>query len=140
MEKQSVWINELLDAASEHPEAVGIIESCGKGCAIQNGHLEGIKALRDAVSSCTTRSDYVRFMKKTFPFDVEEAADGIVIHFHKKGCTCPMAPDVSNPMLCNCTLGHEKAMWSILFGKPVDAQIVESFQRGGNDCVIKLLL
>lgn len=43
-------------------------------------------------------------------------------------------------MMCECTRGHEKAMWSIFFGKPVDVEIVESFLRGGNDCVIKILV
>lgn len=51
-----------------------------------------------------------------------------------------MSPEVRSPMLCNGTLGHEKAMWSIIFGKQVDAEIIDSFQRGGNDCVVKILL
>ncbi len=51
-----------------------------------------------------------------------------------------MSLTVKNPMLCNCILGHEKAMWSIVFGKQVDAKIVESFLRGGKDCVIKIIV
>lgn len=43
-------------------------------------------------------------------------------------------------MLCYCTQGHEKAMWSELFDREIDAEIVESLQRNGNDCVIKLLM
>ena len=31
-------------------------------------------------------------------------------------------------------------MWGELFGRPVAGEIVESFQRGGKDCVIKLYL
>ena len=42
-------------------------------------------------------------------------------------------------MLCNCTFGHEKAMWSSIFGKQVDAEIIDCFQRGGNDCVVKII-
>lgn len=142
MEKQNEWINGLLNDAEQHPskEKSELIECCGKNCAEKSGHLEGAKDLYEAAKGCKTRSDYVAFMKKAFPFKVEEASDGIIIHYGKEKCTCPMAPEVANPMLCNCTLGHEKAMWSIVFGKQVDAEIVESFQRGGSDCVIKLFV
>ena len=139
MEKKLAWINDVLTAMHENEETIGVLEYCGRGCAIQNGHLEGVKSLQEIARSCRTRSECVAFMKETFPFDVEEVSDGILIRFHKENCTCPMAPEVSNPMLCYCTQGHEKAMWSELFGRDIDAEIVESFQRGGNDCIIKLL-
>ncbi len=72
--------------------------------------------------------------------NVEDVSNGIIIHYGKQSCTYPMSLTVKNPMLCNCTLGHEKAMWSIVFGKQVDAKIVESFLRGGKDCVIKIIV
>lgn len=140
MENQISWINDLLKTAEENtsPEAVRMIENCGRGCAERNGHITGITPLKEAAAACKSQSDIAAFLKTTFPFDVENEEDGIIIRFHKEKCTCPMAPEVSNPMLCNCTLGHEKAMWSELFGRPVEAEIVESFQRGGKDCEFKL--
>jgi len=142
MLKQSEWINSLLEESEKNPveEKVSLIESCGRSCAEQNGHLDNASELAKMAKECKTRSDYVAFMRKTFPMEVEEVSDGIIIHYGKQKCTCPMSPEVKNPMLCNCTLGHEKAMWSIVFGKQVDAEIMESFQRGGNDCVIKIFL
>ena len=142
MLKQSEWINHLLFEVEKNPTEDKIFqtECCGKGCAEQNGHLESAKALAEAAKGCKTRSDYMTFMQNNFPFKVEEASDGIIIHYGKEKCTCPMSPEVKSPMLCNCTLGHEKAMWSIIFGKQVDAEIIDSFQRGGNDCVVKILL
>ena len=142
MLKQSEWINYLLTETEKNPTEDKIlqIECCGKGCAEQNGHLESAKVLAEAAKGCKTRSDYVTFMQNNFPFKVEEASDGIIIHYGKEKCTCPMSSEVKSPMLCNCTLGHEKAMWSIVFGKQVDAEIIDSFQRGGNDCVVKILL
>ncbi len=35
-------------------------------------------------------------------------------------------------ILCECTRGHEKAVWSAFFGRPVEIDIVESVLRGGN--------
>lgn len=140
MEKQSAWINDILTAMPENAETIGVLECCGRGCAIQNGHMEGMKPLKEIARACTTRAECAAFMQETFPFEVQEVSDGIIIRFHKADCTCPMAPEVTNPMLCYCTQGHEKAMWSELFGREIDAEIVESFQRGGKDCVIKLLI
>lgn len=143
MEKQIHWINDFLKNAEENasPEVVKAIEGCGRGCALESGHLEGMMPLKDEASACKTHEDYMAFFASKFPFfHAEDAGDGIVIHFHKESCTCPMAPEVKNPMLCHCTLGHEKAMWGELFGRTIDAEIVESFQRGGNDCVVKLYM
>lgn len=142
MNKQVNWINDLLKNVEKNktPEIIKTIEGCGYGCAEQNGHITGVAPLKEAAAACRTREDIMAFMRSTFPFDVEDGCDGIIIRFHKENCTCPMAPEVKNPMLCYCTLGHEKAMWGELFGREIDAEIIESFQRGGSDCVIKLYL
>lgn len=71
----------------------------------------------------------------------EEAEDGIVMHLGKTECSCPMTMDLSQntDMLCECTKDHEKAVWSAFFGRPVEVEIVESFLRRGDDCVIKII-
>lgn len=71
-----------------------------------------------------------------------EAEDGIVIHLGKEKCSCPIAAAISKnaDMLCECTRGHEKTIWSTFFDKPVEVEIVESFLRGGKDCVIKIII
>ena len=56
MEKQSVWINDLLMSMPENAETIGVLECCGKGCAIQNGHLEGIKSLQKNARACSTKA------------------------------------------------------------------------------------
>lgn len=143
MEKQIRWINDLLEAAREDicPEVIRVIEGCGKGCALEGGHIDGMQPFKEDASACKTHEDYLAFFTSKFPFfNAEDTGDGIIIRFHKEKCTCPMAPEVKNPMLCHCTLGHEKAMWGELFGRNIDAEIVESFQRGGKDCVIKIHL
>ena len=142
MKKQTNWINDLLKIAEANPakEIIEVIEGCGYGCAEQNGHIAGVAPLKEAALSCKTHDEIIAFMRSTFPFEVEDGGDSVIIHFHKEHCTCPMAPEVKNPMLCYCTLGHEKAMWGELFGREIDAEIVESFQRGGKDCVIKLYI
>lgn len=99
-----------------------------------------MKQLREAAKDCKTKSDYVVFMRSIMPIEIEEVTDGIVLHLHKRGCTCvnPQCIENCGADLCECTKAHEEYTWSIFFGKPVKVEILESFLRGGNDCVIKI--
>lgn len=144
MSKYTEWIEDVLDAAkqTQSPEAVKIIENCGKGCAVRQNAEEGILKLREMALNCKTRADYVAFLNGVMPIHITEAEDGIVMHLGKEKCSCPMISELSSntDMLCECTRGHEKAVWSAFFGITVEVEIVESHLRGGTDCVIKILI
>ena len=144
MSKCSEWIEDMLGAIkeSQNPEAISMIECCGKACASRKNTEEGMRQLKAKASNCKTRADYVAFLNEKMPVTITEVEDGIVMHLGKEGCTCPISSEISKntDMLCECTRGHEKAVWSNFFGKPVDIEIVESFLRGGNDCVIKIII
>lgn len=86
------------------------------------------------------RSDYVQFLKEHISDKVSEDPDGIRIPLGKDKCTCPMADTIQSPMLCCCTQGSNKETWSTFFGHEVKAEMVETFMRGGNDCVIKIYM
>ena len=143
MSKCSEWIEDMLGAVKEtnDPAAVRLVECCGRGCARRKKAEEVILQLKDAASNCKTRADYAAFLNNAMPITVAEAEDGIILHLGKTECSCTMAKNLSqnSDMLCECTSGHEKAVWSALFGKPVEVEIVESFLRGGNDCVLKII-
>lgn len=140
--KFASWIDDLLEAAKENPDtdATRLISMCGQGCARRKGAIEGIRQLREMAKECQSRADYVEFFKNTLHIYAVEAADGIELHLGKPHCTCPMAPEVSNGMLCNCTRGHELLVWGEFFQKPIDIEIMESHLRGGKDCVIKIIV
>ena len=142
MSKHAEWVEDLLGAAKANPtqENISLIECCGAGCAKRQNAFEGMETLRKQASNCKTRSDYATFLRQVIPVQIEEVDDGIVMRLGKTGCTCPMASEIhaNGEMLCHCTCGHEKAAWSVFFGKSVDVEIVESFLRGGKDCVIKI--
>ncbi len=144
MNDYAVWIEDMLGAIKEdsNQNAIKLIEMCGKGCATRRGAIEHMAKLRDTASHCKTRSEFVEFLSEEFPMTFIESKDGIIIHYNKDKCTCPMAPEISKnaDALCNCTVGHEKAFWSEFFGKPIDVEIVETILRGGNDCVLKIIV
>ncbi len=114
----------------------------GIECAVKQNAAEGMKKLREAAKNCRTKSDYAAFMRSIMPIDIEETADGIVLHLHKKNCTCtnPGFIEKCGSDLCECTKSHEEYAWSLFFGKSVKVEILESFLRGGKDCVIKICI
>lgn len=138
------WIEDLLGAAIQENnlDSICMIECCGKGCAARKGAEEDMIRLKTASSNCTTRADYVTFLNDVLSITIDEAEDGIILHLGKEKCSCPMATELSKntDMLCECTRGHEIAVWSTFFGKPVNVVIEESLLRGGNDCVLKILV
>ena len=112
----------------------------GIACADSQNAIDGMLKLKEAAEDCKTISDYAVFMRDTLKLDAEEATDGIILHLHKEKCSCchPEYIAEHGERLCECTKAHEEYTWSVFFGKPVQVEIVESFLRGGRDCVIKM--
>ncbi len=79
---------------------------------------EEIVPLKAAASNCATLADYAAFLNENMPVKITEAEDGIVIHLGKEKCSWSMASEISKNanMLCECTRGHEKYVWSVFFG------------------------
>ena len=140
----SEWIDDALGAIrnSDDQMSIEVINACGTGCATRSGADEALRKLGERVSECHTRSGYVAFMKEMFPFSIEEAEDGIILHLGKAECTCPISKGISRnaDMLCECTRSHERYTWSLFFGRPVEVEIEESILRGGDDCVIRIIV
>lgn len=137
------WINDCLEEFQKNPTPLAIqcLENCGHKCSKRNLFGEGSKQLRALAAHCKTRAEYVKFLTEHIPSVTwKEVPDGIVFYLHKEHCGCPMWPHVTNPMLCHCSCGSNKETWSAFFGKPVEIEIVESFLRGGKDCVFKIII
>ena len=140
-QKLSIWIADLLEVVESGSEQhCALIARCGEGCARRKGVFAAMDALREQAKGCTTKEDYATFLCKSLHLDAVIDDEGIVLRLHKTACSCPMYPAVQSPMLCECTRGHERSSWSRFFGKEIDVRIEESFLRGGNDCVVKLIM
>ena len=136
MEKIIKKLNESNDITDE------LIQDCSNHCIKINNALDGILKLRELAKDCNTKSDYIKFFENVLKLNVEKSEKGIIMHLNKKECTCPMASklNIDKSRLCDCTKEHEKYLWSQFFGKQIDVKIIESFWRGGNDCVIEIIL
>lgn len=143
MSKSAEWIEDALGAikASFDCNAIQIIEACGRGCAQRHNRIAGMESMREEAAHCKTKADYVDFLNGKIPARFVEVSDGIEMHLGKTECSCPISKEITKnkEMLCHCTCGEDKAVWSAFFGREVEIEIVESFLRGGKDCVIKIL-
>lgn len=119
-----------------------LIKNSSCRCIEKNNALEGILKLKDMANNCKTKLDYINFFKNILKLDAQESEKGIIIHLNKTKCTCPIASklNIDKSRLCDCTKEHEKYLWSQFFGKEIDVKILESFWRGGNDCVMEIIL
>lgn len=142
--KHAIWMEDLLGELKQNicEENICLIETCGKACAIRRGDIEGIKELRKSAIDCKSDGDYINFLKEVLPLDIVEIEGGFTISFGKSECTCDLAPEIkrNGDALCYCTQGHEKALWSAFFEKPVEVEMIETILRGGDDCVVKILI
>ncbi len=109
-------------------------------CINEAKALNDMITLRDLAKDCKTKDDYFEFIKKTLPLKIENTDDGIILYLGKKECSCPYAKNLTKnkDKLCECTRLHEKKTWSIFFDKDIDIELVETLNRKGKDCVIKI--
>ncbi len=58
------------------------------------------------------------------------------IHLTYNECGCGMVNEggVTNPFLCNCTLGYTKAIFEKLFERPLKIELKKSILRGDSVC------
>jgi predicted hydrocarbon binding protein len=69
----------------------------------------------------------------------DEAAGTIRIVDKQTKCVCPAVKQGMTPgKFCECTLGWQEEVYSMILGKPAVAEIEESILRGGKRCVYRI--
>lgn len=56
-------------------------------------------------------------------------------------CECPMlekAKTTHSLTWCHCTAGYIEKLFEIVFGTPVDAEIIHSIRQGFDDCLLRI--
>lgn len=140
----NIWIEDLLGEVKNNPtrENIKLIESCGRACAYHKDRVNKMQQLHKQTINLKTTSEYCEFLKEKLKLNVKEVEDGIILYLGNDECPCELASGLKNNLdaLCYCTQGQNKLLWSTLFGKKVDIEIVESILRGGNDCILKIII
>ena len=140
----AVWIDDLLGEVKKNPtdENIRLIECCGNACAYHKDRVKLMEQLHEEIGECKTNSDYANILREKLYLNVKEAEDGIILYLGNDECPCEIASGLKKnaDALCYCTVGQNKLLWSTLFKKSVDIEIIESILRGGNDCVLKIVM
>ena len=123
----------ILNRTLDEPTMKKVLESLGAECsrsydklfAQYKGDIEGFL-------------DHVRknWVEKA---EYDPAAGTIRITDKAGKCTCPFVqPGVTPGAFCDCTIGWQKAAYSAVLGRPVEAELEESILRGGQRCIFKI--
>jgi predicted hydrocarbon binding protein len=122
-------LNDILD----QPEKKKVLQRLGGECA---------QSYRDLVEKYKGNlMGFLDHVQKAWVEKVEydEKAGTIRIVDKARQCTCPFVKQGITPKdFCNCTLGWQKATYSALLGRPVEAEIGESILRGGTQCIFRI--
>ncbi|SFM93904.1 DUF6144 family protein [Methanolobus profundi] len=144
MNHLAVWIDDLLSTMEDNSNQniISVIEACGEKCAHRTGMLARITELKTESSQCKNHAEIVQFLSKHLPGSITQVDDGLIIHAVEGKCSCKMEPEnfTHSSMLCNCTKGYHKAIWSEFFGRPVEVEIIETILRGSNECIFKIII
>ena len=139
------WINTVLHQMSkiEETQATTALENCGRECLKSSNSLENIKNLRNEITDKENTdllfNTYKEKIYKNSPHIYKKGGD-IYLEFQK--CECGMVTNggVTDPFLCNCTVGYTKQIFETLFGRPVKVKLMKSILNGDDICWQKISL
>ncbi len=124
---------QILDENLDEPTRKKVWESLGRD------HAREFRSLTDKYKG--NLEGFLEEIRKQWVESAEyDAAKGTVrIVDRSPTCTCPLVRQGLTPQsFCDCTLGWQKAAYSAVTGRPVEASLEESILRGGKRCVFRI--
>jgi predicted hydrocarbon binding protein len=123
----------ILDSNLDESTRKRVFESLGRACAREFMDLTGkFKGNPRA---------FLEEIKKRWVEEAEydEQAGRIRVVDKSKTCTCALVNEqLTPPAFCDCTLGWQMETYSMILGKPVEAELEESILRGGKRCIFRI--
>ena len=142
---QTKWINTILLHlnALEDPQSIKVLESCGRECLNSSGTLEKIRNLRNEIDD---KND-MDLLFKTYKEKIYQnrptlykVEQDIYLEYHECGCGMVKEGGVTNPFLCNCTVGYTKQIFETLFDRPVEVHLFQSILKGDDICKQRIVI
>lgn len=142
VENVKYWLSDLLEGIGSSEGCIGLLKGCGGSCARRNvlPHMSGFK---EELERGTDRAAMAEIISRHTGAECTPIENGFILTYNRgKGCDCALVTGgyVSSPVLCSCTLGFHETLWNTMFERPVAAELLESFLRGGNCCSYKITL
>jgi len=143
-DRRTQWVNTVLQELSNLEDGVGIkiLHKCGGTCAKSSDLLEGARKIRENNTGVENPHKLFKLFKEGYYNSPNFSMEGEMIHLVFDDCTCPMVKEgVSNPYLCNCTVGYTYKIFETLFNRKVSVELEQSILKGDKICkqVIRLV-
>ena len=137
------WINTLLSEVSnlDIDQGIEVLHACGRDCSKTNALLKGAINIRNRFADNEDTETIFQAFKKQYCNSYKLSKDDNKITLVFEECTCPLVKNgVSNPYLCNCTIGYSMQIFETLFKRPVDVRLIKSVLNGDNICKQEILV
>ena len=128
-QKRFNWLLQLMEEELDTTEYNKIIRRLGVKCA------ESIENI--AIENKGNPEGYFNKVNsmwgEVFTYDREKQIVSLNTNLQK--CPCPnVNMNITPESYCDCSLGWQKHMFEIVFGKPVEVRHIETILRGGRTC------
>ncbi len=139
------WINTVLCQMSKTDgvQATTAMENCGRECLKTSPDFKLIQKLRGEVGGTEDAdllfSAYKENVYNNSPRLTKHGRD-IFLEYHECACGMVTRGGVTDPFLCNCTVGYTKQIFETWFGRPVGVRLMKSILRGDGICLQKITL
>lgn len=131
------WLESLiesLDESLDEKTKKKVMEKCGKACAIYDGDIEEIKAIKRNSENLEEILDQINQEKLWCGKWIKK---GNTIYSICKKCGCPFVRSQiikPSPTFCYCSRGWAKSVFEVILEKPVQVEQKKAIGRGDNIC------
>jgi hypothetical protein len=137
------WIETILSEAStlKNDQGLELLHDCGRNCSLNSELFNSVATIREEFrKELDSEALFNYFKNQYYPHDyVSKTGNRITLIFDK--CSCPLVKGgISNPFLCNCTVGYTKQIFETLFAKPVKIRLLKSILQGDSICEQEIIL
>ena len=134
------WTANLLANLSSEMEPEKIRNLVKKNAVIHFNELEMNDMLKTYIGN---PEKFIAFISEKWGWKIEfDKTSGILIADENKSyCVCPMvnqAEGIGSAVMCNCSEGFAEKMFSLVFEKPVKAEVISSVLKGNTSCKYKI--
>lgn len=108
-------------------------------------HFRRLK-MEDTLAPYKGRTEaFLEFLSKEWGWRTEyDRKRGVIeVDENKSYCVCPLSKDKKDPglgVLCYCSEGFNEAMFSLVVGRKVRAEVVRSILRGAGSCRYRITI
>ena len=151
-QKAMTWIKDLIDNIDgilDHETRIKLMHACGKSC-----YIDAFGVASNDPPSARLAENWMTYLRNA-GYEIQEGGDVTVVNYSwgrdhqnpwglmiKDGyCLCPIVESIPkglSPTFCSCSAGYVKEMFQRYLGKPVDVELVETLQMGGDDCRFRI--